>query len=248
MRAGDFSVEVVAERDGRVRELESGHVLARPGSVYRLRLRNFGPLYCVVSVDIDGRRVTGGGLVLEPWGTTELERPIDDREHGRFTVFAEGDETVFGADGGRDNASLGLIEAAFRRELPGPESRSAVLPPAVPLRVPLSRSESFSRFSRRSIRPDAREAGFTALRAPEWLPDSASDGEVADDSAIERAAGTGLTGHSDQRFVPIHLGPLEPEATVIRLRLVIGTEEALAEESRSLDTLHEAPARPAARP
>src|ERR1051325_5873253 len=117
MRIGDFGLEIVPNGAGRVRELDSGHVLARAGQVYRLRLRNYGPLYCVVDVDIDGHRVTAGGLVLEPWGTTELERRVDG-EDGRFTVIAEGDERVFGPDGGRDEAKLGLVEARFRRELP----------------------------------------------------------------------------------------------------------------------------------
>src|ERR1051325_7527877 len=118
MRIGDFGLEIVPNGAGRVRELDSGHVLARAGQVYRLRLRNFGPLYCVVEVNIDGRGVTAGGLVLEPWGTTEREGPSHAEEDGRFTVVAEGDERVFGPDGGRDNAALGLIEARFRRELP----------------------------------------------------------------------------------------------------------------------------------
>jgi hypothetical protein len=67
--------------------------------------------------------------------------------------------------------------------------------------------------------------------------------------AIERAAGTGLTGSSEQEFVPTHIGPLESEATVIQLRLVIGTEDALA-AARPLPAgdADAAPARPAARP
>ena len=118
MRVGDFSVEVVPHREGRVRELDSGHVLSRPGQVYRLRLRNHGPLRAVVQIEIDGRSVTDSGLVLRPWSVTELERPLRDGEHGRFTVIAEGNERAFGPDGGRDNESLGVICAAFRRELP----------------------------------------------------------------------------------------------------------------------------------
>ena len=58
MRVGDFSVDVVARGGGRVRELASGHVLARPGQVYRLRLCNHGPLYGVVQLSLDGRTVT----------------------------------------------------------------------------------------------------------------------------------------------------------------------------------------------
>src|SRR4051794_31323812 len=119
MRSGDFAVEVVPHGGGRVREMESGHVLARPGQGYRIRLRNLGPLYAVADVALDGHRVTAGGLVLAPYGVTELERPVDATEDGRFTVVAEGDERVFGPDGGRDDPALGLIEARFRRELPG---------------------------------------------------------------------------------------------------------------------------------
>jgi hypothetical protein len=67
------------------------------------------------------------------------------------------------------------------------------------------------------------------------------------DADVERAAGTGLTGHSTQRFRPTTLGQLESEATVIQLRLVIASEEAIrsAPMRRGENT---APARPLARP
>jgi hypothetical protein len=243
MRVGDFGVEVVADGGGRLAEHESGHVLARPGQVYRLRLRNFGPLYCVVEVNVDGRRVTAGGLVIEPWGTTELERPINAHEDGRFTVVAEGDESVFGPDGGRDNPALGLIEARFRRELPRADRRAEALPfisfPSTPVDLP----------GRDVPRPPSRfpiEPAVTSLRRAGLSP-SLPLTEHHDD-AIERAAGTGLTGHSDQRFAPIELGPLEAEATVIQLRLVIGTEAALAADATRPLVERVAPPRPAPRP
>src|SRR5688572_5538716 len=118
MRVGDCSLEIIAVGDGTVRELPSGHVLARPGQVYLLRLRNHGPLRGIAEVRVDGRRVSAGGLVLDPGASIDLERPIHATERGRFTVVSEGDEAVFGPDGGRDNADLGLIEVRFRRELP----------------------------------------------------------------------------------------------------------------------------------
>src|SRR5919112_200893 len=121
MRVGDCGVEVIAADGGVVRELPTGHVLARPGQVYALRLRNYGPLRAVVDVRIDGRLVTAGGLVLEPTSTADLERPIHASERGRFTVIAEGNEAVFGPDGGRDNPDLGVIEVRYRRELPSAE-------------------------------------------------------------------------------------------------------------------------------
>lgn len=235
MRVGDFSVEVVPHGGGKVRELESGHVLARPGQVYRLRLRNSSPLNCVVDLDIDGKRVTAGGLVLEPWGTTELERPID-RDDGRFTVVAEGSEAVFGPDGGRDNPDLGLIEGRFRRELPRHEPRFDL--PAVT--SPMPRLEPPSR--PRPLSP-ARFNAFQSL-TEDIAPYTVEETQ----SSFERAAGTGLTGHSDQRFMPISLGPLEPEATVLRLRLVIGTDEALSDDAPRPLVERRVPVRPAARP
>src|SRR5215213_5392311 len=128
MRVGDFSVEIVSTDGEGVRETTSGHVLARPGQVYALRLRNHGPLRAVADISIDGHSVTGGGLVIAAGSSVNLERPIHATERGRFTVIAEGDEHVFGPDGGRDNADLGLIEARFRRELPHSGGRVRPIP------------------------------------------------------------------------------------------------------------------------
>src|ERR1041384_1013427 len=137
MRVGDFAVDVVPMHEGRVLETEAGHVLARPGMVYGLRLRNHGPLRCLAEVSIDGNCVTAGGLILDAYDVVVLERPIDGNEAGRFTVIAEGDERVFGPDGGRDNPDLGLIEASFRRELPASRDGSPARPlpdmPTLPL-------------------------------------------------------------------------------------------------------------------
>ena len=74
MRSGDFGLEAVAVRGDDIRETETGHVLARPGAVYGIRLRNFGPLRCVANVQLDGKPVTAGGLVLEPYSVVTLER------------------------------------------------------------------------------------------------------------------------------------------------------------------------------
>jgi len=259
MRIGDFAVEVVPRGKGvGVREVGSGHVLARPGQVYALRLRNSGPLRCVAEVSIDGRVVTAGGLVLEPYCTEELERPISPDEDGRFTVVAEGDERVFGPDGGRDNPNLGLIEVRFRRELPGgggPE-RARPLPPSIMEPGILSRHSRLSPDVLRTLgREDVPHNDFKALmRRMDGAPAEPSrpyeDDLGLDDTSlhdVERAAGTGLTGHSSQRFIPTKLGPLEREATVIQLRLVIASVDAIQAAS-SLVEEQRAPERPAARP
>jgi hypothetical protein len=265
MRNGDFTVEVVPRGKGvGVRELESGHVLARPGQVYVLRLRNHGPLRCVADVRIDGRLVTAGGLVIEAGSTEELERPITPDEDGCFTVVGEGDEHVFGPDGGRDNENLGVIEVRFRRELPSGD-RARPLPelpddqfddepgprsPAIPARF----TPSFAPRPSLSLgASDVPNGGRVAGRLDRYSSALFARAEPApvieppqlDD--IERAAGTGLTGHSAQQFRPTHIGTLEAEGTVIRLRVVIATEEAIRSAPTRRDE-HAAPARPLARP
>lgn len=256
MRDGDFGLEIVGVT-GDTREADTGHVLARPGVVYAIRLRNYGPLRCVTSVMLDGKSVTAGGLVLDAYGVCTLERPVDADEHGRFTVVAEGDERVFGPDGGRDNPALGLIEATFRRELPSARRERPSLEnmPAIPSR-PMPRPEGPGR-----PRP---------MAPPEWTPPGLRPGAMNRDdfpeiqgmaevcespprdarpvaSMIERAAGTGLTGRSDQEFTVVTVGALEATATTLRLRLVIGSAEAIA-SPRPLPDTAAAPARPAARP
>jgi hypothetical protein len=264
MRTGDFTVEVVPRGKGvGVRELGSGHVLARPGQVYALRLRNHGPLRCVADVRIDGRVVTAGGLVIDAGCTEELERPITPDEDGCFTVVAEGDERVFGADGGRENEDLGLIEVHFRRELPGGD-RPRPLPssPAdqlnlgrepAPRGIPVGPASSLSArmsFGRDDGRRSPGDTLFMARNgsASAFLGHTESPllerPELED---FERAAGTGLTGHSTQRFRPTQLGPLESEATIVQLRLVIASEEDIRSTPPGVGQ-HPAPARPLARP
>jgi hypothetical protein len=275
MRVGDFSVEIIAA-DGRAREIESGHVLARPGQVYTLRLRNHGPLRAVADIAIDGRSVTGGGLVINAWSVVDLERPIHETERGRFTVIAEGNERVFGPDGGRDNPDLGLIEARFRRELPD-QSRDRLFEP-IPSAPPrpiyptqpspepsspwrpgsprwtLSALYGGHEEAKNSLGGGIGRSILSRMAAPQ--PPAAepaapvpreTPGAFDDLGAIERAAGTGLTGSSQQEFTSVHIGALEPTPTVIRLRLVIGSEEALA-APRPLPEADTSPARPAARP
>jgi len=86
---------------------------------------------------------------------------------------------------------------------------------------------------------------------PDGFRSHPDDSDLSLDSDVfgdaERAAGTGLTGHSEQQFTPTRLGPLESEATVIQLRLVIASVEAIrAAPSRPEE--QPSPARPAARP
>jgi hypothetical protein len=295
MRVGDFGVELIPIGEGALRETDSGHVLARPGTVYGIRLRNFGPLRAVAEIRIDNKSVTENGLVLDANGVMTLERPVHESETGRFTVIAEGNEAVFGADGGRDNASLGAIVASFRRELPQREvpylrPRSAGDEPRpifsgsndgsrAPFDIPIppppfsprpmsppgwspptasARMDNAPRASA-SLTSQSPEVVVTPPPRAQNVPIPATPAQDAvpttptgamPTGAIERAAGTGLTGHSSQGFVSVHVGALETEATVIRLRLVIGTEAALnaPRPLRDVEERDAAPARPLARP
>ena len=219
--------------------------------------------------------MTAGGLVIDAGRTVTLERPIHEIERGRFTVIPEGNEHVFGPDGGRDNPDLGLIEARFRRELPREKRRERPQAPAfgrpiitMPLPPSLPPAPDPATPPKRPFAPpewtpptwDALAKSSETLGAPE-IPSTRAlfsafpmespaplhipDGHIPD--AIERAAGTGLTGSSAQEFVPVHVGTLENEATVIQLRLVIGSEEALS-APRPLPRSDTTPARPVPRP
>ncbi len=83
---------------------------------------------------------------------------------------------------------------------------------------------------------------MSAIEAPEFVPDVREAPE-----SIERAAGTGLTGSSAQEFIPTHIGELETEATVICLRLVIGSAATL-DAARPLPDTTALPVRPPSRP
>jgi hypothetical protein len=290
MRVGDFGVELVPVGEGAFRETDAGHVLARPGPVYGIRLRTYGPLRAVVDVRLDDKSITANGLVIDANSAVTLERPVHASEAGRFTVIAEGDETVFGPDGGRDNPSLGAIVASFRRELPasghhyprpgarteeprslfplpgstGPTLDDFPIPPPPPR--PMAPPEWSPPTASARAENSAKTSASFASRAPEVLPPPPRARSVEPEvvpavpqqfpthamppDAIERAAGTGLTGRSSQEFVPVSVGTLEMQATVIRLRLVIGTAAAInaPRPLRDVTMLETGPARPPARP
>jgi hypothetical protein len=213
-------------------------------------------------VEIDGKSVSAGGLVLRPYGVCTLERPVDDTEHGRFTVVAEGDERVFGPDGGRDNPDLGLLRASFRRELPRGEPVRPVVP-SMPFSASPSRIQDLPMLHPASPpfpmppgRQNRRADSVTGLAAPSaqslQSPAAPARPDVRErqsdvGESIERAAGTGLTGHSDQEFTTVWVGSLEAEATTLQLRIVIGSEEAIR-APRPLRATSDAPSRPVARP
>jgi hypothetical protein len=239
MRIGDVTVRLVPVGGGTMVEGDDGRVLARPRQVYLVQVANHSDRRAVAKVSLDGLPVTEGGLVLAPGETMNLERPVRDGEHGRFTVFPEGTEEVFGESGGRDNPDLGLVEVEFRRERERPVTHEVLPSPAFP--APLEDRP----WPGRPPVPPAPPAVPSPHPAPSFIPPYASasirEGDVAG------AAGTGLTGRSQQTFRTVEVGELEEEATWVRLRIVIGRPEAL-ERARPLPGLRENPVPPRPEP
>ena len=246
MRVGDVSVQLIPVGGGERVEGADGRVLARPKQVYTIRITNHSRLRAVVKVNLDGHPVTEGGLVLDAGETMELERPVTAGEHGRFTVFAEGTEAVFGEDGGRGNPDLGLVEVEHRRELERP--RPPVVVPRVASPPPRPAPEADLTASFGSMDYMDQPLPSSAPPAPMELYDLAMDAAIGEGD-VQGAAGTGLTGHSSQTFHPVEVGPLEAEATWVRLRIVIGRPEAF-DRPRPLPGVssHPVPPRPDPRP
>lgn len=224
MRVGDVSVRLVPVGGGEMIEGEDGRVLARPRQVYAVCITNHSGRRAVAKVSLDGRPVTEGGLVLDAGETMELERPVTDGEHGRFTVFPEGTEAVFGEDGGRGNPDLGLVEVEYRRELERPREY-----PVVPTVEPRSDLHDFDFPPLPSPAPGPEPSPSPGV--PDILFDAAAPPPPASmaplrEGDVAGAAGTGLTGRSGQTFRTVDVGPLEEEATWVRLRIVIGRAEA----------------------
>ena len=252
MRVGDVSVRLVPVGGGEMVEGEDGRVLARPRQVYAVRIENHSGRRAVAKVSLDALPVTDGGLVLSPGEALTLERPTAEGEHGRFTVFAEGTEEVFGDDGGRGNPDLGLVEVEYRRELdppPPPVFVPRAAPPALPGReldfppapVPAPPAPP----ARPSTVPQTWSSALpSAMPAPAPPPPAAAIRE----SDVDSAAGTGLTGRSEQLFRTVAVGPLEETATRVVLRIVIGRPEAFGRARPLPGAERPVPPRPAPRP
>lgn len=256
MRTGFLEVQLVPE-SGRMSETPTGHVVALVNQVYKIKLTNHNSRRALVQVKIDGRLVTEHGLVINGFQTVFLERPIHTVERGRFTVFAEGQTEVFGEDGGRDNKDLGVIEVTHQLEQETPKVTFTPYPiyrpfapynpwypwyngPYNPNGVILDNNDN------RNI--GAVYASNSVLRSAKcsFTSDQNRVCETAADISASTAAGTGLTGKSDQNFIPVHMGALESAITTIILRLILEAPVDWA-KPRPLPGAVVAPVRPPAR-
>jgi hypothetical protein len=195
MRVGNYSVYIPEGV-----ERESGHVALDHGKQYQLRLVNHDYRQSDAEVTIDGKVI--GTFRLYGHGSVTLERSPHD--NGRFTFYTSGTkEAVLAQEGAIHDDNKGLIQVRFVPE----KYRKA---------VPVARGMG--------MRPMGMTGGYEGYERYE----ATSGGQLRSSASSfsdqeEKTAGgiTGLSGHSDQRFVDVPGIDLDDTAAVlISIRLV----------------------------
>jgi len=105
--------------DGKVLREVGGDVFLPFGSEYSVTLKNLSGRRAVVHVDIDGQRMTDGGLVIDSGSSVDLERAIGGNlMEGRRFKFIEKTEEIERHRGNR--VDDGLVRVTYQFELPPP--------------------------------------------------------------------------------------------------------------------------------
>jgi hypothetical protein len=212
MRVGNFSV-IVPEG----RERDSGHVELVHGVAYRPTLKNHhNNRRCDARVTIDGKDM--GTFRVLAFGSFVLERPAHDA--GRFTFYkADTAEYAAAACGEVAPDLRGLVQVVFRAE-----------------KVPAIRVGKLSipgdAFDRQGSELYAVPATQTCSMPPAREAKTSGGIDFPDNGKLlsrrggaggqsVSAGATGLSGHSDQKFVDVAELDYDPNETVtITLRLV----------------------------
>lgn len=207
MKLNGFSVFVPEGRNRRDGYIELDH-----GQHYTLELTNQFTIHtrCDAVVTIDGKRI--GTFRIAPWSSITLERSPDD--HGRFTAYRLTSREGRASDlhhVSRDN--LGLIEVTFKPERIPERPRSVT--------IVMNEQDTLSSAS------DGTAECYRTLG-----PISGSTyGNMME------AAGTGLSGYSDQSFRTVP--PLTYDTdniTTIRVRIAVVEEPRPLRSSSSTPT------------
>lgn len=110
---------VAVKADGKVLREVGGDVFLPFGSEYSVTLKNLSGRRAVVHVDIDGQRMTDGGLILDSGKTMDLERAIGGNLlEGRRFKFIEKTEEIEKHRGNR--VDDGLVRVTYQFERPTP--------------------------------------------------------------------------------------------------------------------------------
>jgi hypothetical protein len=94
---------------------------------YQIRLKNKNSLRCKVQVDIDGMSATGNSaIVLDSYGTLDLERFIIDKDKGRKFKFLSQEKAMeTGEINDPDSPDNGYVTLKFYQETPSILIRSS---------------------------------------------------------------------------------------------------------------------------
>jgi hypothetical protein len=176
-------------------EIPGGYVEMSHDQRYKLQMRNSNAERCNASVEIDGRHV--GTWRIPDHRTITLERPAND--DGHFTFYRLGSH-----EGAQvqlvDNANLGLVKVTFTPEVK---------------RRPIRRErEVLTSGFPSAATPKGPSGTLESSTSYDATPRSFSLGQAS-------AGGTGLSGHSGQRFWQAEQMDLDySRQVVIHLRLV----------------------------
>ena len=213
MRVGNVAVIVPQGR-----EKESGYVLVEHGQKYTLQLQNhWNDRRCDAVVTIDGKDM--GTFRIDNFGKIVIERPVHDA--GCFTFYKADTAEYAAAAGGDVRPDLrGLISVVFK-----PEKRRQHQMIAPSVVVP---RDAFDRQGSRQYTRGGEEKTSGGIVLP---PDGfkggherklLSRGPCGQSQQMNMSAGaTGLSGHSDQRFLEVAELDYDPaEEVTVNLRLV----------------------------
>jgi hypothetical protein len=107
--------------DGKVLREVGGDVFLPFGSEYSVTLKNLSGRRAVVHVDVDGQRITEGGLVINSGSSVDLERAIGGNLlEGRKFKFIEKTEEIEKFRGNRVDDGLVRVTYQFEKPVPSP--------------------------------------------------------------------------------------------------------------------------------
>lgn len=110
---------VAVRVDGKVLREVGGDVFLPFGSEYSVTLKNLSGRRAVVHVDIDGTRMTEGGLVIDSGNSIDLERAVGGNLlEGRRFKFIEKTEEIEKHRGNRVDDGLVRVTYQFERSAP----------------------------------------------------------------------------------------------------------------------------------
>lgn len=251
MTLNQFSLRIIGGH-----EVAGGYVEMSSGEQYTLQLRNFRNVPCQADVKVDGKEA--GCFIIPAKGSMSLERPEHDQgRFTAYLQGTETEEFKKAGLEGVSEGELGLIQVTFTPQVFQPSHATVItLPPENrryypypwypydppynppwiprgPYKYEIHWSDTDSAGSADSYSSTGGttvEEGNTVLGFESSSVSSSADsvGTTTQNCASGGPMGTGLSGHSNQEFVPATIGELDvSQRTTISLRLVGKREDAM---------------------